>query len=186
MSTGVSVEVKMNKFEFTIIASGLDPQSQDFEDRFFEAGCSDATIAFVKGRILVEFEREARNFTHALVSAIVDVQKTGAIVEHIEPDYLVNLSDIAERSNLSKAAVSLFAKGERGQGFPSPVSRVTSESPLWDWFYVARWLYQRGQISLAGVVRAKMVRQVNRAVSDSRGKLEHSSYGRKILQEIAA
>jgi hypothetical protein len=134
----------------------------------------------------VEFEREARNFTHALVSAIIDVQKTGGRVEHVEPDYLVSLSDIAERSNLSRAAVSLFAKAERGQGFPAPVSRLTSESPLWNWFHVAKWLYQRGTITLESVVRAKMVRQINRAVSETSGRLEQSRYGRKILEEIAA
>jgi hypothetical protein len=176
----------MKKFEFTVIASGLDPQSPDFENKFFEAGCDDATIAFAKGRILVEFEREARNFTHALVSAIIDVQKTGAKVEHVEPDYLVSLADIAERSELSRSAVSLFAKGERGQNFPSPVSRLTSESPLWDWFHVAKWLYQRGTITLESVVRAKMVRQVNRAVAETGGSLGQSRYGRKILEEIAA
>jgi hypothetical protein len=35
----------MKKYEFTIIASGLDADAANFEDRFFEAGCDDATIA---------------------------------------------------------------------------------------------------------------------------------------------
>ena len=41
----------MKKHGFTIIASGLDPSSEDFENSFFDAGCDDATIAFVKGAI---------------------------------------------------------------------------------------------------------------------------------------
>jgi len=105
----------MNRYEFTIIASGLDPDSDDFEDRFFEAGCDDTTIAFVKGRIVIEFAREARNFSHALFTAIQSVQRAGATVEHIEPDYLVSLSDIAERCDLSRAAISLFAKVSGGK-----------------------------------------------------------------------
>ena len=45
---------------------GLDHKAEDFEDRFFEAGCDDATIAAQKGVIVLGFEREARNFAHAL------------------------------------------------------------------------------------------------------------------------
>src|SRR6266699_2203160 len=131
----------MKTSRFTIIASGLDHDAPDFADRFFEAGCDDATIGFVKGRIVLEFEREARNFTHALTTAIQNVRDAGAIVEHIEPDFLVSISDIAERSNMSRAAVSLFAKGKRGEAFPAPVARVSTDSPLWDWVQVARWMY---------------------------------------------
>jgi hypothetical protein len=175
----------MKTFEFTIIASGLDPDADDFEDRLFEAGCGDATVAFVKGRIVIEFAREARNFSHALLSAIRDVQSAGATVEHVEPDYLVSLSEIAERSKLSRAAVSLYAKGERGENFPPPVARVTSESPLWDWVHVARWMFSRGSISLEDLVRAKIVRDANRAVIQSNGHIEHSGFARRVLAELA-
>ena len=76
----------MKAYEFTIIASGLDSTAPDFEDRFFEAGCDDATLAFLSGRIVVEFQREARNLWHALASATKDVMRAGAVVEHIESD----------------------------------------------------------------------------------------------------
>jgi hypothetical protein len=168
----------MKTYEFTIIASGLDPTAPDFEDRFFEANCDDATLAFVKGRIVVEFQREARNFSHALASAIQDVMRTGATIEHIEPDYLVSLSDIAERCSLSRSALSLFAKGERGESFPSPIARITSESPLWDWVHVARWMFRRKTISLATLVQAKIVRDANRAIVETSGRIEHSRFGR--------
>lgn len=75
----------MKTHEFTIIASGLDTEADNFEDRFFEAGCDDATIAFVKGLIVLEFAREATTFTGALMSAIEDVALAGAEVEHVEP-----------------------------------------------------------------------------------------------------
>ena len=42
----------------------------------------------------------------------------------------MTLSDVAARTALSRAAISLRGKGERGQGFPAPVARITSESPL--------------------------------------------------------
>jgi hypothetical protein len=76
-------------------ASGLNPEARDFEDRFFEAGCDDATISFQKGVIILEFAREASNFIKALASAPSDVQRAGARVERIEPDHLVSVADIA-------------------------------------------------------------------------------------------
>ena len=176
----------MTTYEFTIIASGLDPDVADFEDQFFNAGCDDATIAFVKGVIVLEFEREARNFAHALISAIRNVQEAGASVEHIEPDYLVSLSDIAERCNLSRSAISLFAKGERREGFPAPIARVTTESPLWDWVYVARWMYRRKKLTLEALVQAKMVRDANCAVLETRGRIEQSRFGQRLLAQSRA
>ena len=151
----------MKKHSFTIVASGLDYEADDFEDRFFEAGCDDATISVQKGAIILDFNREARSFSYALKSAIASVEAAGATVVHIEPDHLVSLTDIAARANLTKAAVSLYAKGERGQGFPAPVARVTTESPLWDWVLVARWLHRQGRLSTDVLVRARLVRSVN-------------------------
>jgi hypothetical protein len=174
----------MKKYEFTIIASGLDPTADDFEDRFFEANCDDATIAFIKGKIVLEFGREARNFSHALASAIQDVTRAGATVEHIEPDYLVSLSDIADRCALSRSAVSLYAKGERGDGFPPPIARITSESPLWDWVHVARWMFRRKTLSLAALVRAKIVRDANRAVAETGGQIENSRFGQRLFHAL--
>src|SRR5262245_16595195 len=49
----------MKTLEFTIVASGLDPDTDGFEDRFFEAGCDDATIVVKRGAIILEFAREA-------------------------------------------------------------------------------------------------------------------------------
>lgn len=105
----------MKAHEFTIIASGPDPESDDFEDRFFEAGCDDATIGFSRGVTVLEFAREADNLASAINSAIEDVGKAGALVERIEPDWLVSLSDIAERANLTRAAITNYAKGDRGR-----------------------------------------------------------------------
>ncbi|MDE2163197.1 MAG: hypothetical protein KGJ53_08545 [Alphaproteobacteria bacterium] len=149
----------MKAHEFTVIASGLDPEAEDFEDRFYEAGCSDATISHQKGLIILEFVREAKNFAHAIISAFQDVRAAGATVERFEPDYLVSLSDIAERCGLTRAAVTLYWQGKRGRGFPSPVARVTSESPLWDWVDVSRWMHEQINLPAEAVLEARMVRE---------------------------
>ncbi len=151
----------MKIYEFAIVATGLDTQAEDFEDRFFEAGCDDATISYQKGVIVLEFAREAKNFAHALTSAFADVVEAGARVERFEPDYLVSLSDIAARTGLSRAAISLYCKGERGRAFPAPVARVTSESPLWDWVDVTRWMHANGKLPHEAVIEARMVREAS-------------------------
>jgi len=170
----------MKTFEFSVIASGLDPRADDFEDRFFKAGCDDATIVFQKGLIVLDFARRAESLARALATALADVRKTGAKVERFEPDYLVSLSDIAARSGLSRAAISLYGKGERGRGFPAPVARVTTESPLWDWVDVARWLCRHGKLPREAVAEAHMVRE---ATILSRSKPATPSKLAKLLED---
>ena len=67
-----------NVFEFAVVASGLDPRADDFEDRFWAAGCDDATISFQQGEIVLEFARSADTFENAVRSALQHVARTGA------------------------------------------------------------------------------------------------------------
>jgi transcriptional regulator with XRE-family HTH domain len=71
------------------------------------------------------------------------------------------LSDIAQRAGLSRAAVSNYSRGERSDGFPPPVARVTSDMPLWDWTVVAQWLSQRQKIDPKAVDSARVVKEAN-------------------------
>ena len=64
----------MKMHEFCIIASGLDPEAEDFEARFVNAGCDDATVSFQKGHIIVDFTRKAKSPGDAIASAIEAVQ----------------------------------------------------------------------------------------------------------------
>lgn len=151
----------MKTFEFTVIASGLHPEESGFEDRFFEAGCDDATIAFQKGVIILDFSREADSFAHAVASAYEDVRRAGAAIERIEPDHLVSLSDIADRAKMTRQAIALYSNGERGKDFPIPVARVMSSTPLWDWYQVAEWLHAHGRLDRSAVGEARVVREAN-------------------------
>jgi hypothetical protein len=175
-------EVRMKSFDFTIIATGVHPSSPGFADRFFEAGCDDATLSFQKGVIILEFAREARSFAHALASAARDVRRAGARVERVEPDYLVSLSDIAKRSGLTRAAVSLYSTGERGRNFPAPVARVMSDTPLWDWYEVARWMYRQDKVDLATLVQARLIKEMNVAVSVD--EIRHVHLARKFRRGV--
>ena len=162
-------------FEFAIIATGLDATADDFEARFYEAGCDDATIAFQKGVIIIDFARAAGSIGQAIASAVRDVRKAGAVVARIEPDSLVSLSDIAARAGLSRAATSNYAAALRGKDFPAPVARVLSDSPLWQWTAVARWLYLKGKVSSEVVVEACAIEAANRALGEGVAHLRATS-----------
>jgi hypothetical protein len=49
----------------------------------------------------------------------------------------------------------------RGENFPHPVARVTTESPLWDWTDVARWLHEVDRISEFAVLEAEVIKTAN-------------------------
>ena len=74
----------MKTFEFSVIASGLDPSADDFEARFYGNRCDDALVSFQKGYIIIDFAREARTLDEAIASAVDDVTATGAHVERFE------------------------------------------------------------------------------------------------------
>jgi hypothetical protein len=162
---------KTPMFEFSIVASGLDPAQDDFFDRFYDAGCDDATVAFQNGHIIVDFTREAASLEEAIASAIAAVHKAGAKVERVEPDPLVSLSDMAARAGLTRAAMTNYFKGARAKDFPPPVAKVTSESPLWDWATVARWMYHNKKLARDAAVEAEIVRQANEAIRAGEPKL---------------
>jgi hypothetical protein len=174
----------MKMHEFCIIASGLDPEADDFETRFFDTGCDDATVSFQKGHIIVDFTREAGSLEDAIASAIEAVSRAGAKVLRVEPDPLVSLSDMAARAGMSRAAMSHYFKGTRAQDFPAPVAKVTSESPLWDWATVARWMFKNKKLGREAAIEAEIVKQANEAISA--GRIDLASQLKKRAEEYSA
>jgi transcriptional regulator with XRE-family HTH domain len=178
----------MKTFEFSIIASGLDPEAEDLADRFFDAGCDDATVSFQKGHIIVDFAREDESIDAAICSAVECVQKAGAKVERVEPDPLVSLADIAARTGLTRAAITNYAKGDRAQDFPSPIARVTSKTSLYEWSTVATWLFRHDQLPREKAIEAEAVRLANAAIQSHRiglkGALHDSlkAYEKKLIK----
>lgn len=168
----------MTTFEFSIIASGLDPEAEGFADRFFDVGCDDATISFQKGHIILDFAREAESIKEAICSAVECAQKAGAQVDRVEPDPLVSLADIAARADLTRAAVTQYAKGQRGENFPAPVARVTSDTSLYDWTEVATWLFQNKRLSREQVIAAEAIKVANEAISAHDPKLRDRMHER--------
>jgi hypothetical protein len=166
----------MREYEFSIIVSGADPADEHFEDRFFDAGCDDATLMLFQGAVAVCFIREADDFVRAILSACRDIARAGATIERLEPDFLVSQAEIAARANLTRSAISNYVSGARGSDFPRPHARVTTASPLWDWVDVASWLYRQDAVSLEAVIEARVTRAMNLALES--GSSARPSLGR--------
>ena len=69
---------KKKTYSFSIIVAGVDPDADNFADRFYEAGADDATVIYQGGVPYLDFDREARTFEDAVMSAQADILKAGA------------------------------------------------------------------------------------------------------------
>jgi hypothetical protein len=96
-------ENKMNKvYQFTLVLDGVDEKTPCLEDILFEAGCGDALINYRNGTVYLNFDRESEDLEQVIISAIKNVESTdlGAEIVSVAPEYLVSLSEIAERVSI--------------------------------------------------------------------------------------
>lgn len=147
-------------FEFTFVVEA-DLDDEAFEDRFFEAGCDDATFLVMRGNGHLCFDREATSYKEAVLSAYRQIIGTNTEIVRFEPDFLVSQAEIAERARLTKQAVGHFIRGERRAGFPAPAARINSSSPLWDWVEVSEWLVKQGKLPAEALQDARLSRIIN-------------------------
>lgn len=76
----------MSEYWFDIIATGLDHDAEDFEKKFYDAGCDDAVVIYRSGLICISFARDAATMEEAIVSATDAVRSTGATIIRIDRD----------------------------------------------------------------------------------------------------
>jgi hypothetical protein len=152
----------MNTYTFPIACvSAEDGRTPDeITDALFEAGCDDALLLERAGMFVLEFDRDADSFDQAAVSAIHDVFSAGMKPTYLGPDPMVSMSDIAERAGITRQAVSLYVSGRRGSGFPPPIAKIDSPSPLWEWLAVAEWLHAKGTVDEHAVEAARSVHRI--------------------------
>ncbi len=75
----------MARYSFTIEIKGIDPAGTQYEDALYEAGCGDALVAVINGRMMIDFDREASSYEGAVASAVRDMERAGAQVVHVSP-----------------------------------------------------------------------------------------------------
>lgn len=136
---------------FTLFLTGPDVLDDEHMDALYDAGCDDALFGERDGAQYAAFDREARTFSEALATAIHDVTNAlpGLQVVRIEPDQLVTLSAIAERSGRTRESIRLLSTGERGPGgFPAPVAYADQKTRLWHWPDVVHWLTEHNKAKI--------------------------------------
>lgn len=129
-------------YEFTLLAIGVDLQTDEALNALAEAGCDDATVGSSGGFQHLDFDREAGSYVEAVLSAVNDVEVAvpGVRVVRILPDEYVALAEIAQRTGRTRESVRLLSIGERGPGnFPPPAARSDERNKLWRWSDVALW-----------------------------------------------
>jgi hypothetical protein len=132
----------MKSHQFTLIVEGPDLQEKGTANTLFEAGCDDAAIGRIGPVQFLDFDREAESLAQAVLGATKMIEEAGigARVVHLEPDDLVTLTEIAERTGRTRESVRLLASGQRGPGgFPAPATHFRSRQRMWYWQEVASW-----------------------------------------------
>ncbi|MEA1954181.1 MAG: DNA-binding protein [Campylobacterota bacterium] len=136
----------MNEFEFTLIYK-LKNNEEDpvkYMDALFEAGCDDAVVSLGKrGMISLDFLRDDKEASLAIVSALKDVKKAipDATLVEASPDFVTTteLSKILDRSRQN--ARILMIKKES----PPPVHMGSPN--FWHLSEVFEWLLKENKIS---------------------------------------
>jgi hypothetical protein len=147
----MSSSAKPTIHSFTLFLNGPDVLDDQQFDALYEAGCDDALFGVRDGAQYAAFDRQAHSFSQALASAIHDVTSAvpGLQVVRVEPNQLVTLAAIAERTGLSREYIRLLSTGKRGPGrFPAPVTYADHKTRLWHWPDVAHWLTHNQKTNL--------------------------------------
>jgi hypothetical protein len=157
----------MNEYIFTL-AFALGSRDADTDaliERLGGAGCDDAVVGVGRrGRLALEFTREADDAARAVASAVTDVRSAipHAVLVEASPD-LVGLTDVASllgvsRQNVRKLIVSCDA--------PEPVPVHAGRPTIWRLAGVLRWLVRekRYPVSPQLLEVAEATMQVNLAV----------------------
>lgn len=105
--------------------------------------CDDhiAVVPYISdGLLMLAVEMTAKSPESALndFKSFLNERSPEIKIKRIDLD-LVSLSQIAERLDVSREAVRLWASGQRRQGFPGPFTSA-GQSLLWVWSEVFDWL----------------------------------------------
>lgn len=155
----------MTTYEFTLrfALGNLDDDPERLLDRLAEAGCEDAAVGIGhRGRIALEFSREARSASQAVLGALRDVRKAIPASRLVEaaPDF-VGLTEVSRilgcsRQNVRKLMI------RSGSDFPAPVHE--GNPALWRLSKVLAWARSRGNdVDEALLEVARATHQLNLA-----------------------
>jgi hypothetical protein len=180
----------MNTYRFTLIVEGADLQETDRLEALFGAGCDDATVGRVGGVQYLDFDREADSLSTAVLGALraIEAADPALRVVAVEPDDLVTMTEIAQRTGRTRESVRLLVRGDRGPGrFPAPATHFRTRQPMWKWQTVAAWFAEAlGEPqSSEDPSAARFITAFNAALSWRRAKEKIPEAEREAIDQIA-
>ena len=150
-------------------------------------GGIDATVQAGHRGGQVMFSREADDAVQALASAVEDVEAAGMRVTGVTEDRVV-ADEIAQRAQVTSAAVRYWMSGERGPGgFPDPVVRRQRAS-LYSWAEVSGWLAaaKLGEIDYLAAETARACVLIGAALTVRDGLRELPTHDRPLIARLVA
>lgn len=164
-------ENRSEEHDFTLLVGGVSTLTDEVENRLFEAGCDDATLAFRRGLLCLDFSRTAPSLQDAVLSAVRAVRSAdiGGEIFRIDSCNLVSASEIARKIGRSRQLVHQYASGERGPGgFPPPECHLKEDRPLWAWCAVSSWLAEHQFVRPEVSLHAEVLEAINRTLATDR------------------
>jgi hypothetical protein len=67
----------MERYSFTVEVAGISAEDDCYEDALYQAGCGDALVAVIDGKMRLDFDREASSFEEAVRSVAADIERAG-------------------------------------------------------------------------------------------------------------
>lgn len=154
----------MTEYEFTLKFKlpDADADPELFLEVLAEAGCDDAMVGVgQRGRIALDFTREAGSATEAIVSAVQAVRAAipGAALVEASPDF-VGLTDVAELVGCTRQNIRKLMTGNRAT-FPDAVHE--GSQAIWHLRPVLAWFAesQRRAVDPALVEVAEVTMRLN-------------------------
>lgn len=138
--------MKEYDFELKFSLPNTDADPEQILDALYEAGCDDAIVGLgIKGRVALNFTREALSAQAAVKSAIANVTKAipGAKLIEATPDY-VGFSDIADFVGCSRQNIRKVILNDTSA--PIPVHSGTTA--IWHLAKVLDWLKHKGAFKI--------------------------------------
>lgn len=130
---------QMTTFSFTIIVDGMDVEDLSVMESFGELEYSAMPICSGGQQyVAYEIEGDLNSQNTVVTSVISDLRGRSITPVRIDLD-LVNISEIAARTNLNRETVRAWTTGKHRSDFPLCFTTI-SNSDVWDWGTVYTWL----------------------------------------------
>ncbi len=147
--------------------TGTDPDDVERVKSLMELDCSvPMEVATAADRFVFSCSIEPQIYRTVATRAIKELEYVeGISIESADTCSILSISDISEVTGVHRATLSRYAAGQRGPGgFPAPVYKGATQSPVYEFHAVAEWLFARKVVDSSIVEWAAAARDVSEAL----------------------